>query len=54
MIKNSRTKRLLSIPLFIVGGVLILLAPDNAWIGIILLSLGLAIEIAALIISHRK
>ncbi|MCO6427754.1 hypothetical protein [Nitrosomonas communis] len=54
MIRNPRTKRILSIPLFMLGGILILLAPENAWIGVILLSLGLAIEIAALIFSHRK
>lgn len=54
MIKSPRTKRVLSISLFILGGLLILLAPENAWIGVILLSLGLGIEIVALIISHRK
>lgn len=54
MIKNPRTKRILSISLFILGGILILLAPENAWIGVILLSLGLAVEIAALIVSRRE
>lgn len=54
MIRNPRTKRILSISLFILGGVLILLAPENAWFGVILLSLGVGVEIAALIFSHRK
>lgn len=53
MSKNSRTKRLLSIPLFLLGGILILLAPENAWIGVILLGLGVAVEIAALIFSRK-
>ena len=54
MIRNPRIKRVLSISLFVLGGVLILLAPDNAWIGVILLGIGLGVEIAALIFSHRK
>ncbi|SFL71626.1 hypothetical protein [Nitrosomonas communis] len=54
MIRNPRTKRILSISLFILGGVLIFLAPENAWVGVVLLSLGLGVEIAALILSHRK
>ncbi|SFI51880.1 hypothetical protein [Nitrosomonas sp. Nm34] len=54
MIRIPRTKRILSISLFILGGVLIFLAPENAWVGVILLSLGLGIEIAALIVSHHK
>lgn len=54
MIRNLRIKRTLSISLFILGGVFIFLAPENAWAGVILLGLGLAVEIAAMLYSHRK
>ncbi len=54
MIKNPRSKRILSISLLVLGGVLIFLAPENAWIGTILLVLGLGVEIAGLVIGHRK
>lgn len=54
MFKKPRTNRVLTIPLFILGGLLILFAPENAWIGTILLGLGLGVEIVALIVNHRK
>ncbi|MDV6345439.1 MULTISPECIES: hypothetical protein [unclassified Nitrosomonas] len=54
MIRNPRTKRILSISLFIIGCVFILLAPEDAWLGVVLLSIGLGVEIGALIFRHRK
>ncbi len=54
MIKNPRSKRILSISLLVLGGVLIFLAPENAWIGAVLLVLGLGVEIAGLVLGHRK
>ena len=54
MIKNPRTKRILSISLLSLGGILMFLAPEDIWIGAILFALGLAVEIAGLILGHRK
>jgi len=54
MIKNPRSKRILSTSLFVLGGVLIFLAPENAWIGAVLLALGLSVEIAGVVLGHRK
>lgn len=54
MIKNPRIRRTLAIGLLILGGVLLFLAPDDAWAGVVLLALGVALEIAGMIFAHRK
>jgi hypothetical protein len=54
MIRNPRTKRLLSVVLLILGGMLMFFAPENIWIGAILFALGLGLEIAGLVLGHRK
>lgn len=54
MIKNPRSKRILSISLLVLGGILIFLAPENAWIGLVLLVLGLGVEIAGVVLGPRK
>lgn len=51
---NPRNKRTLSVVFLILGAVLIFFAPENAWIGVVLLTLGLGIEIVGLILRHRK
>ena len=51
---RTRTKRLLSVVLLILGGVLMFFAPENIWIGAILFALGLGLEIAGLVLGHRK
>lgn len=38
----------------VLGGILLFLAPDDAWAGVILLALGVALEIAGLVFAHRK
>jgi len=53
MIRNPRTKRLLSIPLLILGGLLMFLAPENIWVGVLLFALGVGVEIAGLVLAHR-
>lgn len=53
MIRNPRTKRLLSIPLLILGGLLMFLAPENIWMGAILFMFGIGVEIAGLVLAHR-
>ena len=47
MITNPRTKRILSISLLVLGGMLMFFAPENIWIGAILFALGVGVEIAA-------
>ncbi|ARO88100.3 hypothetical protein EBAPG3_010125 [Nitrosospira lacus] len=54
MIRNPRTKRILSVSLLILGGVLMFLAPENIWIGILLFALGIGVEIVGLVLGHRK
>jgi hypothetical protein len=46
MLNNPRTKRILSVSLLILGGVLIFLAPEDIWIGVVLFAIGLGIEVA--------
>ena len=40
--------------LLIAGGILMFLAPENIWIGAILFMLGLALEIAGLVLRRNK
>ncbi|MBA4141859.1 MAG: hypothetical protein H0X43_02405 [Nitrosospira sp.] len=54
MIRNPRTKRILSVSLLVLGGVLMFLAPENFWIGAVLFALGLGVEIVGLVLAHRK
>lgn len=54
MIKNPRTRRTLAVALLILGGVLLFLAPDDAWAGVVLLALGVMLEIAGLMFAHRE
>lgn len=54
MIDNPRTRRTLSMVLILVGAVLIFLAPDNAWIGVVLAVAGFALEGIALVLAHRS
>jgi Na+/phosphate symporter len=51
---SPRNKRNLSVVFLILGAIFIFFAPENAWIGVILLTLGLGIEIVGLILRHRK
>ena len=54
MTLRVRTKRILSISLMIIGGILMFFAPENIWIGALLFILGLGIEIAGLMLGHNK
>ncbi|WP_177186892.1 hypothetical protein [Nitrosospira briensis] len=54
MIRNPRTRRFLSVVLLILGGILMFFAPENIWIGAVLFALGLGLEIAGLVLGHRK
>lgn len=52
MIRNPRTRRMLSLVLIMMGGLVIFLAPEDIWIGALLLGLGFALE-AAGTLMHR-
>ena len=49
-----RSKRILSVTFLILGAVLIFFAPEDAWIGVVLLTLGFGIETIGLVLRHRK
>jgi hypothetical protein len=48
------SKRILSVMFLILGAVLIFFVPENTWIGVALLTLGIGIEIAGLVLRHGK
>jgi hypothetical protein len=54
MIENVRTRRALSLGLVALGGVLLFLAPEDIWIGVLLMALGLALEIIGAILGHPR
>ena len=54
MIKNPRIRRTISAILLVLGGVLIFLAPQNAWLGSVLLGAGLLLEVVSYIIRHDR
>ena len=51
MIKNPRTRRSISLALIVVGGVLIFLAPDDIWVGVLLLGFGVSLELLGTLIK---
>jgi hypothetical protein len=53
MIKNPRNRRILAYGMILLGGVLIFLAPDDVWIGMVLALLGVGIELAGIMLSHN-
>jgi hypothetical protein len=52
MIKNPRRRRVLSFGMIFLGGLLIFLAPDDVWVGILLALLGVGIELAGILLAH--
>lgn len=54
MIKNVRTRRSLSLALIVLGGVLLLLAPEDIWIGAVLVGLGIALEGVGIALGHGR
>lgn len=53
MIRDPRTRRRLSLALLILGGLLLFLAPDDIWMGTLLLILGVALEIIGALMHRR-
>jgi drug/metabolite transporter (DMT)-like permease len=54
MIRNPRIRRTLSLALMVAGGVFIFLAPDDVALGVVLLALGLALEVAGMLVQRRS
>jgi hypothetical protein len=54
MIKNPLLKRRVSIALMGAGGLLLLLAPENAWVGLSALAVGVALEIIGVRVGHSE
>lgn len=52
MIKNTRTRRRISLGLLASGGILFLLAPENAWMGLGLIGIGVLLEIIGVRVGH--
>jgi drug/metabolite transporter (DMT)-like permease len=53
MIRNPRSRRLLSLALLVLGGIFLFLAPEDIWIGVLLLVLGAAVELLGAVM-HRS
>jgi len=54
MIKNVRMRRTLALSLIVLGGVPLLLAPEDIWIGAVLVGLGIALEVVGIALGHRR
>lgn len=54
MIKNVGMRRGLSLSLVVLGGVLLFLAPEDVWIGVLLVALGLGLEIIGAMVGHPR
>jgi drug/metabolite transporter (DMT)-like permease len=53
MIGNPRTRRVLSLALMVLGGILLFLAPQDVWVGVLLLGLGVALEVVGTLMQRR-
>jgi uncharacterized membrane protein HdeD (DUF308 family) len=53
MLKNRRTRRITAGVLLVLGGLLMLLAPEM-WIGVLVLVLGVALEVAGIALERRS
>lgn len=54
MIRNPHTRRALALALLVLGGILLFLAPEDIWIGTLLLGLGAALEIAGAVMQRGR
>lgn len=53
MIKNPRTRRAAAVFLVVLGGMLMLLAPE-AWPGALVLLLGVVLELVGIVLEHKN
>ena len=54
MLKNSKTRRRVALGLLTAGGLLFLLAPENALISLLFIGLGIALEVAGIALGHSE
>ncbi|MBS1213600.1 MAG: hypothetical protein H6R26_2217 [Proteobacteria bacterium] len=54
LIKNTRTRRMVSLSLVALGGVLLFLAPEGVLFGWILLLLGIGLELVGITLGHHE
>lgn len=54
MTKTPRTRRVLSLGLMILGGVILFLTPADLWAGAMLVALGIVLEVTGTLLGHRK
>lgn len=54
MIHNVRTRRALALVLVVLGGVLLFLAPEDIWIGAVLVALGIVLEVVGATLGHPR
>jgi hypothetical protein len=47
-----KLRRIVSVVFIVFGGILILLAPET-WFGVVLLSLGVVVELAGMMLGHQ-
>lgn len=52
MVSKQRSRRVLAMILVVLGGVLMVLAPE-IWAGLVVLGLGVAIELAGIALERR-
>jgi hypothetical protein len=52
MLKSPTVRRRISLGLLATGGVLFLLAPENAWISLIFLAFGVLLETLGFLLGH--
>jgi hypothetical protein len=52
MIKNPRTRRRISLGLLAAGGILFLLAPENALVSLAFAGFGLLLEVLGVMLGH--
>lgn len=52
MIRNRRTRRIVSACLLVLGGALMLFAPEQVWAGAVLLALGVLLELVAIAMAR--
>lgn len=54
MTRHPRLRRVFSVVAMVAGAILIFLAPDNAWLGIAMVLLGVAIELLGIVLRHPR
>ncbi|MEW5770020.1 MAG: hypothetical protein AB1831_06595 [Pseudomonadota bacterium] len=52
MMRNPRGRRILAVVLMVAGGLSLFLAPEGYWIGVLLLGLGVALEVAGMLMQR--